>query len=353
MQAQELPPSASVLDDMITGPFEKREPSILDTLSGQQKATALLVSIGQPVASKLIKYFTAEDLRALNSQARDLPDIDVADFEKLVEQFEEAFAQGVSVSRASERFTSLLQENLPANEAAAVLDPQITTLVMAENIFKTIEKMEAETLAPLIAGEHPQVAAYIISRLPSELAARVLLAQSATMRADIVQRSLHLRGVGKQAENMLSYALRPVLASQINNGEQSHYKKIANILNQLGKAELDEVLVSLSGIEPQELEAIKAIMFSFDDIVDMPDRSRRLLFDELDSQLIVQALRGANESLIELVLSGLSQRSKRMVEAELKDEDPAMTPELIAQAQRDIAQIALSLADQGKIILRA
>jgi len=77
------------------------------------------------------------------------------------------------------------------------------------------------------------------------------------------------------------------------------------------------------------------------------------LFDELDSQLIVQALRGAQEQLVELVLSGLSQRTRRMVEAELQNEDPAMSEELIIQAQRDIAQTALDLADQGKISLKA
>jgi len=216
-----------------------------------------------------------------------------------------------------------------------------------------MRRVGADILAPIVAAEHPQIAAYIVSRLPSELAAQVLLAQTATMRADIVQRNLHLRPVSMQAENLLSNSLRPILANQMRGSEKSHYKQIATILNQLGKSELDDMLVSLSAIEPQDLEAIKASMFSFDDIAYMADRSRRLLFDELDSGLIVSALRGAGENLIELVLSGLSQRTRRMVEAELKNEDPNMTPELIIQAQRDIAQTALELADQGKISLRA
>jgi len=353
MQTQELPPSHATFDDMLSGQVIANEPSIIDRLSGRQKATALLVAMGQSAASRLIKYFNAEDLRCLSGQAKSLPDIDPIDFEKLVGQFEESFAQGVSVSHASERFTSLLQENLTEDEVAAVLDPQSQTAITIENIFETMARMDAETLASLVAAEHPQVSAYLISRLPSELAARILLAQTATMRADIVQRSLYLRGVSTQAENLLSNALRPTLSSQLDGGGKSHYKQIATILNQLGKAELDEVLVSLSGIEPQDLKAIKDSMFAFDDIADMADRSRRLLFDELDSQLIVQALRGADEALVELVLSGLSQRTRRMVEAESKTEDSATTPELITQAQRDIAQVALNLADQGKISLKA
>jgi len=350
MQTQELPPS---LDDGVAQQEAIREPSLIDTLSGRQKATALLVAMGQPTASKLIKYFSADDLRCLGGQAKNLPDIDANDFEKLVEQFEESFAQGVSVSRASERFTSLLQENLPEDKAAAILEPQSQAFVTVENIFETMRRMSAEALAPIVADEHPQVAAYIISRLPSELAARVLIAQTATMRADIIQRSLHLRPVSSQVENMLSSALRPVVINQMGSGEKSHYKQIATILNQLSKPELDDMMSSLAGMEAQELNSIKASMFSFEDITDMDERSRRLLFDEIDSQLIVQALREADKTLIELVLAGLSQRTRRMVEAELKNEDATITPELILQARRDIAQIALDLAEQGKITLKA
>jgi len=356
MQTQELPPTdqpASSFEKLIAGETQKSEPSMIDLLSGRQKATALLVAMGQPTASKLIKYFSADDLRCLSGQAKNLPDIDVADFEKLVDQFEESFAQGVAVSKAGERFASLVQENLPEDEAAAVLDPLSQATINVENIFESMRRMDAATLAPLIANEHAQIAAYILSRLPSELAAQVLLAQSATMRADIVTRNLHLRPVSQKAENILSASLRPLLANQMRGAETSHYKQVATILNQLGKSELDDMLVSLSAIDSQDLEAIKASMFSFDDIAQMADRSRRLLFDELDSSVIVNALRGAGEDLIELVLAGLSQRTRRMVEAEIKNEDPNMTPELIIQAQRDIAQTALDLADQGKISLKA
>jgi len=352
MQTPELPATAS-LDELVSSQEALMKPSLIDTLSGRQKATALLVAMGQPTASRLIKYFSSDDLRCLSGQSKNLPDIDIGDFEKLVDQFEESFAQGVSVSRASERFASLVQESLPEDKAAEILDPQMQSFVPVENVFDTMRKMSAESLAPLVADEHPQVAAYIISHLPSELAARVLVAQTATMRADIIQRSLHLRPVSSQIENMLSKALHPVLISQMGSGEKSHYKQIATILNQLSKPELDDVLVSLSGIEAQDLDSIKASMFSFEDIVHMADRSRRLLFDGIDSQVIVQALRGAEESLVELVLSGLSQRTRRMVEAELGNEDPAMTPELITQAQREIAQTALDMADQGKITLKS
>jgi len=352
MQSQELPTSSS-LDEISANRQAMEKPSLIDTLSGRQKATALLVAMGQPTAARLIKYFSSDDLRCLSGQSKNLPDIDIVDFEKLVDQFEESFAQGVSVSRASERFASLVQESLPEDKAAEILEPQTQPLIPVENIFNTMRKMSADTLSPLVADEHPQVAAYIISHLPSELAARVLVAQTATMRADIIQRSLHLRPVSSQIENILSKALHPILISQMGSGEKSHYKQIATILNQLSKPELDDVLVSLSGIESQDLASIKASMFSFEDIAHMVDRARRLLFDEIDSQIIVQALRGAEGSLVELVLSGLSQRTRRMVEAELGNEDPAMTPELIAQAQREIAQTALDMADQGKISLRS
>lgn len=62
---------------------------LVDTLTGPQKAAAILVAIGRPAASRLLKHFNAEDLRKLAGHARTLEPISPLDFEQLVKQFED------------------------------------------------------------------------------------------------------------------------------------------------------------------------------------------------------------------------------------------------------------------------
>jgi len=328
-------------------------PSVIDTLSGQQKATALLVAIGKPTAARLIRHFSPDDLRRLRGQAHNLPDIKMPDFEKLVQQFEDAFTEGASFSQAEERFTSLVQETLPEDEAAAVLDPNPPPVLTQENVFDIIKNMTAEELQQHLVNEHPQVVAYIVSCLPDELAARILLLQTMSMRSNIVQRMLYLKPVQPAVDAIISQALYPILVKQAGNEQKSHYKQIAMVLNQLDKSELDEVLASLESLKAEDLSGIRAGMFTFEDISRLTDRARLLLFDSIPSEIIIKALCGASPELVETILASLSQRTRRMVEAEITIPDEQLSQADILRARREIANTALALANQDIINLSA
>jgi len=328
-------------------------PSIIDALSGSQKAAAVLVAMGKESASRLIKYFKPQDLRLLSSQAHALPDIHAAEFEELVVQFENAFAEGAALSSAGERFATLVQETLPEDEAAAVLDPQFAASLTTESIFEVLVRMSPEALSPIVAGENPQVSAFILSRLPSNLSAKVLLAQSPSTRAAIVQRSLHLLPVPDCCEDILGQALRTAFANPVSAEKKSQYKQIANMLNQLDKDEMDDVFASLVDMSEQDLAHIRSLLFAFEDIVRLDGQARLLLFDGINADVIIRALRGADEKLVSLVLESLSQRTRRMVEAELSSKGDQVSQEDIVAARREIAQIALDLAERGTISLES
>lgn len=325
--------------------------SIIDTLSGQQKVAALLVAMGKPAAAKILKHFSPEDLRRLSGQAHTLPSISLSDFDILVREFEDAFAEGVSFSQAGERFDNLVMETLPEDEAAQILDPNITPALPTESLWEIMGKMTPEELQDRLALEHPQVVAYIISRLPSDLAAKLLLAQTMAARGDIIRRSLHLRTVLPVVDEILDQALRPVFSQQNQASEQSHYGEVATILNQLDKSDIDEMLASLDGLDPEDLENIKSKLFVFEDLPRLSARARLLLFDDIPSDVIITALRGANRNMTEVILSSLSQRSRRMVEAELSSPNEMLTQSDITKARRSIAQNAIRLANDGKITL--
>lgn len=327
--------------------------SVINGLTGQQKVAALLVAMGKPAAAKILKHFSPDDLRRLSGQAHTLPNISVADFDVLVHQFEDAFAEGVSFSQAGERFDNLVQETLPEDEAAAVLDPNATPALPEESLWEVMGKMTAEDLQQHLSLEHPQVIAYIISKLPSDLAAKLLLLQTMAERGDIIYRTLHLRTVLPVVDDLLDKAMRPVLMQKNEAADQSHYGEVANILNQLDKSEIDEMLASLDGLDPEDLEKIKSKLFVFEDIPRLSARARLLLFDDIPSDVIITALRNADPQTTETILSALSQRSRRMVEAELKSPNDMISQADITNARRTIAQQAIKLADEGKISLAA
>ncbi|UXN66688.1 flagellar motor switch protein FliG (plasmid) [Phyllobacterium sp. A18/5-2] len=337
MSDQETPQSASAIQD----------------LSGPEKVAALLVAIGRPSASRLLKHFTADDLRSLAGHARKLEPITPGDFEELVKQFENAFADGAPVSEAGMRFEGLLRETLSAEDASAVIENRRPELLTQESVWDQLPRIPADVLHTYLVAQHPQVTAYVISRLPSDIAAKLLIRFSARERSAIIQRTLHIRKVGPSISAMLETLLqREVTGKDNTSAQKSHHGTIANIINQLEKSEIDELLAGLTDLGVDDLAKIKAKLFTFEDIARITQRARLVLFDEIQTDVVTTALHGCEPQLQELILQSLSTRGRRMVETELSSQTN-INANAVTEARRVIARTAIALADRGDLKLDA
>ncbi|NKC03975.1 flagellar motor switch protein FliG [Ochrobactrum haematophilum] len=326
---------------------------MIDTLSGAQKAAAILVAIGRPAASRLLKHFSAEDLRKLAGHARTLDPISPLDFEQLVKEFEDSFAEGAPVSEAGQRFEGLLRDTLPQEEVDAVFEERVQPQLVQESVWVQLGRLPVDSLQAYLADQHPQIIAYIVSKLPSDLAARLFVALPPQLRNAVVQRSLHIGNVAPAAAELLEDVLRRDLLGRSDSGPvKAHHGQIANIFNQLDKNEMEELMASLEDLNRDDLNRIKAKLFTFEDIERLSQRARLLLFDEVQTEQIATALRGADAKLQELVLSSLSTRGRRMVETELGAEQGNITAQNIADARRTISRIAIDLSERGIITPR-
>ncbi|PSH61883.1 flagellar motor switch protein FliG [Phyllobacterium sophorae] len=337
MSDQETPQSASAIQD----------------LSGPEKVAALLVAIGRPSASRLLKHFTADDLRSLAGHARKLEPITPGDFEELVKQFENAFADGAPVSEAGMRFEGLLRETLSAEDASAVIENRRPELLTQESVWDQLPRIPADVLHTYLVAQHPQVTAYVISRLPSDIAAKLLIRFSAPERSAIIQRTLHIRKVAPSISAMLETLLqREVTGKDNTSAQKSHHGTIANIINQLEKSEIDELLAGLTDLGVDDLAKIKAKLFTFEDIARISQRARLVLFDEIQTDVVTTALHGCEPQLQELILQSLSTRGRRMVETELSSQTN-INANAVTEARRVIARTAIGLADRGDLKLDA
>ncbi len=227
---------------------------LVDTLTGPQKAAAILVAIGRPAAARLLKHFNAEDLRKLAGHARTLEPISPLDFEHLVKQFEDSFAEGAPVSEAAQRFEGLLRETLPQEEVDAVLEERVQPQLVQESVWVQLGRLPVESLQAYLTDQHPQIIAYIVSKLPSDLAARLFVVLPPQLRNAVVQRSLHIGNVAPAAAELLEDVLRRDLLGRSDSGPvKAHHGQIANIFNQLDRSEMEELMASLEDLNRDDL----------------------------------------------------------------------------------------------------
>ena len=91
-------------------------------------------------------------------------------------------------------------------------------------------------------------------------------------------------------------------------------------------------------------------MFDFENLAGIDDKSMQFLIRSLDNELIVVALKGADDSLSEKFFASMSQRAA----ANIKDEMEALGPMRLTdvqEAQKQVIAVARQLADEGQIVL--
>jgi flagellar motor switch protein FliG len=323
-------------------------------LTRSQKAAAILVALGKPAAGRLLKFFKQEELRALMDGARKLGTIPQVELERIVAEFEAEFAEGAGLLDSADTMDTIFSETLSAEEMSALMGEAKSEAVAEEvlPVWPQIEKVEAERVGVFLMNEHPQVAAFSLSNLAPSFAAQVMLTLSKPARGEIVKRMLALSPAAPEGVVMLEGQLRATLIED-NSAKSSSggQMRVASVLNELDKSQLDEVMDDLATAGATNLEAIRAQLFSFEDIVLLDQKARVTLFDGIAADIVTLALRGANPDLTEAILSALGARARRMIEAELKSDPGNVTAADINKSRKQIASTAIRLSGEGTIQL--
>jgi flagellar motor switch protein FliG len=324
-------------------------------LTKPQKAAAILVAMGKPTAGRLLKYFKQDELKALIDGARALRTIPQGELERIVGEFEAEFAEGAGLLDSADTMDTILNESFTPEEMNAILgqdQPKAVESKAPPPVWPAVEKLEAERVGAFLANEHPQTIALVLSNMSPQPAANALMTLAKPLRGEVVKRMLAMNNVPEQAKRIVEDQIRTrMLAENTTKDTTAGQIRVAGVLNELDKEDLEEVISEMQAAGTSDLEAIRARLFNFDDIVQLSQKSRVALFDGLSTDLVTLALRGCEPALAEAILSALGPRSRRMIESELASEAGNIPFAEIARARKNIASTAIRLASEGAVQL--
>ena len=320
------------------------------SLTRPQKAAAMLVAMGKPSASRLLKFFKQEELRALIDAAKMLRTIPQTELEKIVAEFEAEFTEGAGLLDSADKMETMLNESLSREEMDALMGVEKAAVATdaPPPVWPAVEKLEPARLGAFLASEHPQTAALVLSKLAPQAAANVLLTLEKSARGEIIKRMLTMSKMPETAVKIVEDQIRArVLVESASKDLSVGQNRVANVLNELDKPQLDEVMQDLEASGAGDLDGVRARLFAFEDILLLTQKARVTLFDGITSELVTAALRNAEPAMVEAVLSSIGARSRRMIESELGSEAGNISAEDIGRARKSIASTAIKLAGEG------
>lgn len=316
-------------------------------LTGRDKAAALLLAMGKPLASRILQHFEEEEIKMVAESAAALGAVPRPMIDEIITEFTEKIDDGSDLYGTIKEVEQLLNGVVPPDRIAALLQDLRGGDKRA--IWTRLSQMPETPIANYLMKEHPQLAAFVLSKATPVAAAAVLEAMPPELRASLMRRMLTMKHVLDQPSEILEKVLHDELLHQgANAGGVNIHARIADIINRMSRDHMDEVFTALNDFRPKEAEKVKGLLFTFDDIINLRPESIAKLFDQIPPEQVILALSGADKKLTELILSGLGARSRRMIEQELTSggNPPARD---IHKARRNIADMALKMSEKGII----
>ena len=124
------------------------------------------------------------------------------------------------------------------------------------------------------------------------------------------------------------------------------------LLNQLEPLSSKGILETIEKDDPKMALAIRNLMFTFEDLLGVPELGIRELLGQLDKKTLALALRGASEELKNLIFKSMSSRAVEMLKEDMEVLGAVRSKD-VNHAQREIVDVARRLEAEGKLVLSA
>lgn len=322
-------------------------------LGGMRKAAVLLVLLGEDIASHIYRNLPQEDLEQLTKEIAELDHIDA---QTALAVLEEYYRMGLTQDYLAQGGTDYAQKLLVKSfgaEGAQLLLRQVSRAAeMSAHKLDSLQKADPQQLAKFLESEHPQTIALTLAHVDAKRASELLMRLPETMRAETIKRLAQMRQFSPEIAQKVSLALHKRLQALGEQHRRAYagFQGVADLLNHMDPVQAKVILETIEKEDPKVALGIRNLMFTFQDLLGVPEAGIRELLGQLDKKSLALALRGATEELKAFIFKSMSTRAVEMLKEDMEILGPVRSRDII-KAQQETVAVARKLEAEGKISL--
>jgi flagellar motor switch protein FliG len=319
--------------------------------SGTERAAILLLTLGEQEAAQVLKHMGAREVQRIGAAMSRLTQVSREEVSGVVAEFASAVETQTSVGVGAEEFLrKVLVDALGQEKASGIIDR--ISIGRSTKGLEALKWMDARAVAELIRQEHPQIIAIVLAYLEPDQSAEILANLPSAIRADILVRIALLDGVQPSAISELDDIMEKQFAGKASarSSAMGGAKAAANIINNLEPSQEGAIMEQIIQTDEALGTRIQDLIFVFDNLLDIDDRSMQELLRQVPSDRLLIAMKGCEEAMKEKIFKNMSQRAAQMLKDDLEAKGPVRVSEVEA-AQKEILQVARKLAEAGTIAL--
>ena len=320
-------------------------------LGGSSAAAILLMLLEEEEAATILKHLDADEVRQLAKSMFESANASEGQIDQALDQFVTQ-SRGVSALAvgADMRIRTVINQavgNVRADNILAAVAPQSSAASL-----EMLRWMDVDAISALLANEHPQVGALILSVLVPDVAARAIETLDEILQAELVLRAAQLSSVPAAAIE----DLEAVLASA-NVGGQRVAKQpiggpgdVAKIMKKMPKQLSERTIRALKKQDKLLAQIIEEEMFIFENLRDLDAKSLGTVLRSVDAAQLAIALKGTDEDMVDRCLATMSKRASETIRDEMAEMTMVKRVD-VDEAQKAIMQVVRQMASSGEIMI--
>jgi len=328
-------------------------------LTPAQKAAILVMSLDEEQAAALLNNMSESSLAKLREAADGLRVGQIAEEQKrqaLRGFFVKQRRGTVFLGNPQNRFRRVLARAKGEENARRLYEEAEGEKEAPEEKSNRefLEELADEQFALVLGNESPRCAAVLLSNISGEKAGRVLNLLAEEFREAVVERIIASENVPAEVAAAILEGFKQKL-DELGPGaemasEEKRAEELASLLGTLDKESQERMLSQLHQRDPELADEIERLMFGFDDLPMVSDRSMQELLRDIEVTQIAMALKGAPQQIREHFSSNMSQRLRERVEEE-REMTGRVPVSQVEEAREEIMRTARRMYREGELVV--
>jgi len=320
------------------------------TISGSERAAIFLMSLNEAEAAEIMRHMPISEVQKIGQAMATLKNVSRDQADNVLEAFATSVETQAPLTGSSpQALKRLLSKSLGDEKAASLMERFVDDQPKG---LESLQMMDAKEITEIILHEHPQVIAIVLAGLEPQKSAKVITELPRSMSTEILERIATMQEIPTQAILELDNVMQHRFSQSVGfkSTEIGGVRNAAEILNILEKDIEEKIIEELDQRDPPLSQEIQDNMFIFDNLLDADDRGIQALVREVTSEILITALKGADEAIQEKIFGNMSKRAAELLRDDLDAKGPLRIAD-VDEAQKQIVSAARKLVDDGKLMI--
>jgi flagellar motor switch protein FliG len=320
--------------------------------NGLEKATALLLTLGVDLSSKVLQYLGEGEIEQVLMSLSKAGNVPADSRRQVMQEAYELSVSGAGMKGGGAEYSrQLLSRAVGPRRGAEILE-RISAHQQLSS-FEMLRNANPAQVATLLQDELPQTIALVLSYLEAKVAADILTSFPKDLQIEVVLRLAAMDRVSPQVVQVVEKNLKNKLSGVLNEADfraTGGVSFLVKMMNQVDRGVQKTIFEALDTTDPKLVEEIHSNMFTFDDLVKLDDKTMQRVLRDVPKADLALSLKAAQEKLRELVFRNLSERAAENLREEIEVLGPQLAKNVYT-AQRRIVDAVRSLEEAGEIVI--